>query len=34
MLLQVAHEPALAPALSELIDSAVGAELYLRRPER
>jgi hypothetical protein len=34
MLLQVAHEPALAAALSELIDSSVGNELYLRRPER
>ncbi|KAI3438204.1 hypothetical protein D9Q98_000641 [Chlorella vulgaris] len=35
MLLQVAHEPALAPALSELIDSCVcDNELYLRRPER
>lgn len=34
MLLQVAHEPALAAALSELIDSCKGAELYLRRPER
>lgn len=32
--LQVAHEPALAAALSELIDSCKGAELYLRRPER
>jgi len=31
---QVAHEPALAPALSELIDSCKGTELYLRRPER
>lgn len=32
--LQVAHEPALAAALSELIDSCQGNELYLRRPER
>lgn len=30
----MAHEPALAAALSELIDSHVGNELYLRRPER
>lgn len=34
MLLQVAHEPKLAAALSELIDSAKGNEVYLRRPER
>jgi hypothetical protein len=34
MLLQVAHEPALAACLSELIDSCQGNELYLRRPER
>lgn len=31
---QVAHEPKLAAALSELIDSAKGNEVYLRRPER
>lgn len=30
----MAHEPALAAAFSELIDSCQGAELYLRRPER
>jgi hypothetical protein len=34
MLLQVAHEPLLAATLSELIDSAKGNELNLRRPER
>ena len=31
---QVAHEPLLAATLSELIDSAKGNELHLRRPER
>lgn len=31
---QVANEPGLAPALSELIDSTQGQEIYLRRPER
>ncbi|GAB4818940.1 hypothetical protein N2152v2_005986 [Parachlorella kessleri] len=34
MLLQVANEPGLAPALSELIDNSIGQEIYLRRPER
>ena len=34
MLLQVAHEPLLADALSELIDTCKGNEVYLRRPER
>lgn len=35
MLLQVAHEPALSAALSQLIDGTRGsrAEIYLRRPE-
>lgn len=31
---QVANEPGLAPALSELIDNSTGQEIYLRRPER
>ena len=31
---QVAAEPDLAPLLSELVDSADGQEIYLRRPER
>lgn len=31
---QVANEPGLAPALSELVDSTEGQEIYLRRPER
>ena len=31
---QVATEPALAPLLSELVDSSDGQEIYLRRPER
>lgn len=30
--MQVANEPGLAPALSELIDSISGQELLLRRP--
>ncbi len=31
---QVAHEPGLAPALSELVDNSIGQEIYLRRPGR
>lgn len=31
---QVANEPGLAPALSELVDNTQGNEVYLRRPER